>query len=198
MLLISSMFVKSSKTEIDIAARNINTDIKVYVYIVLLGLAVLTVFKIIDYRIVLVITIISELLFDRGIFKNVDWFLLLTFVAFFIFIGNIARIDIIKNAVINIIWGRELIVSVLSSQVISNVPAAVMLSSFTDNYRGLILGTNIGGLGTLIASLASLISFKIYSRQKDCNIKGYIALFTAVNIIFILILLTVFSFYYTI
>lgn len=198
MLLISSMFVKSSKMEIDIEIRNMNTDIKFYIYIVLLVLAILTVFKMIDYRIVLVITIIAELLFDRGVFKNVDWFLLLTFVSFFIFVGNIARIDIIKSTVINIIRGRELIVGVLSSQVISNVPAAVMLSTFTDNYRGLILGTNIGGLGTLIASLASLISFKIYSRKNDSNIKKYIALFTAVNIIFILILLTVFSFYYTI
>jgi Na+/H+ antiporter NhaD/arsenite permease-like protein len=118
--------------------------------------------------------------------------LLLTFVCFFIFVGNLTGIDTVKNFITFLIIKRELFVSVILSQVISNVPAAVLLSSFTKNYHDLIIGTNIGGLGTLIASLASLISFKYYVKSENAKIVRYLLVFSVINVA-ILILLYVFT-----
>ena len=144
-------------------------------------------------------------IFDRGTLKKVDYCLLLTFVSFFIFIGNIQRIPVVATWISNMVTGRELIVSFLCSQVISNVPAAILLSGFTGQYGQLLLGVNIGGLGTLIASLASLISFKYFSKYvsekpKNSGItKGkYMCCFTGMNLLFaaVLLLFAVCSGYY--
>jgi hypothetical protein len=198
LLFIISLYVKPEKIEIQTYKADFQKTKLLYIYFGLAIISLMAVFKVIDYRYVLVITVLIELIFDKKILLNIDWFLLLTFIAFFIFVGNIGQIDLISNTVKNIINGREMIVTLLFSQVISNVPAAVMLSGFTDNYRDLVLGSDIGGLGTLVASLASLISFKIYSQVDNCDIKKYLIVFLAVNIIFIIILLTVFGFCYTI
>lgn len=124
----------------------------------------------------------------------IDRFLLLTFLMFFIFVGNIAAIDSVKTALSQIINGKELIFSVLLSQIISNMPCAAMLSGFTNNYRALIIGVNIGGLGTLVASLASLISYRIYCAEvKDARRGKYILHFSIVSIIFLLILLFIYG-----
>lgn len=117
-----------------------------------------------------------------------DYSLLATFIALFIFIGNLGRIPQFSSFLERIMAGRETLTAVLASQIMSNVPAALLLSGFTDNYRSLIVGTNIGGLGTLIASMASLISFK-YIAKENRNLRGkYLGIFTASNIIFMLIL----------
>lgn len=122
------------------------------------------------------------------VIKGVDYFLLLTFIFLFIFIGNASRIKSVNEFLQKIIIGKELIVSIISSQIISNVPAAILLSKFTTDYKNLLLGVNIGGLGTLIASMASLISYKFYARTKEANAKKYLLVSTVLNVIFLLAL----------
>lgn len=110
-----------------------------------------------------------------------DYALLATFVCFFVFTGNIARIEAVSSFFSQMIRSNEILVPALLSQVISNVPAAVMLSGFTDNGTALLLGVDLGGLGTVIASLASLISFQFYRKAEDSRPVRYLAVFSAVN-----------------
>lgn len=165
-------------------------------YFVLFALCLLTVAYLIPYPVLLIVSIPVLLIWDRTTLKNVDYSLLLTFISFFVFIGNMQRIPSVANMISSLVEGRELIVAFLASQVISNVPAAMLLSGFTDNYKDLLLGVNIGGLGTLIASLASLISYKyftVHARKlpKELGItKGkYMIHFTIMNLLFALVLL---------
>lgn len=165
-------------------------------YFVLFALCLLTVAYIIPYPLLLIVSIPVLLIWDRTTLKNVDYSLLLTFISFFVFIGNMQRIPSVANMISSLVEGRELIVAFLASQIISNVPAAMLLSGFTDNYKDLLLGVNIGGLGTLIASLASLISYKYFvvharTLPKESGItKGkYMIHFTIMNLLFALILL---------
>ncbi len=151
------------------------------VYICLFALSLLTVAHVLDYKILLVTVLTAALLTDRRVFLRVDYSLLITFVFFFVFIGNIGNIGAFYAWMKSVIGGREMAVAILASQCMSNVPAAVLLSGFTDNIKALIVGTNLGGLGTLIASMASLISFK-YIAVYDNKIKGgYFVLFTVIN-----------------
>lgn len=161
---------------------------KAAVYAVMLALCLLTVARVIDYRITLIIVIVLTAITDYRLFAKVDYSLLLTFTTFFIFIGNMGRIPVFNNYMKSIIDGRECITGILSSQVISNVPAALLLSGFTDNIKPLIIGVNLGGLGTLIASMASLISFKLIGRENKSLRGRYLLYFTAVNIVFLVIL----------
>lgn len=124
----------------------------------------------------------------RSILKKVDYSLLLTFIAFFIFVGNLGNIPAVKDFISVFIEGREFISGVFLSQLISNVPAAIMLSNFTENVPPLLLGVNVGGLGTLVASLASLISFKLYIKTSGAKISTYILIFTIYNVITLLLL----------
>lgn len=163
---------------------------KVVIYSALFCVCLLTVAHALDYRIMLLVVIATTAAADYRIFARVDYTLLLTFIAFFVFIGNMGRIPMFSNYINSIINGRECITGILSSQLISNVPAALLLSGFTDNIRPLIVGVNIGGLGTLIASMASLISFKYIGRENK-SVRGRCLLyFTAVNVIFLAVLLT--------
>ena len=133
--------------------------------------------------------IIGALLFyDRRLLLKADFMLLLTFVAFFVFSGNLARIEAVSFALRNLLNGREYLVSLLTSQIISNVPAALLLSGFTGQSHAVLLGVNVGGLGTPIASLASLISMKLYSHSEHSSIGHFLAEFLAVNIALLLIL----------
>ena len=163
---------------------------KVVIYSTLFCVCLLTVAQALDYRIMLLVVIATTAAADYRIFARVDYTLLLTFIAFFVFIGNMGRIPMFSNYINSIINGRECITGILSSQLISNVPAALLLSGFTDNIRPLIVGVNIGGLGTLIASMASLISFKYIGRENKSVRGRYLLYFTAVNVIFLAVLLT--------
>jgi Na+/H+ antiporter NhaD/arsenite permease-like protein len=158
------------------------------VYMLLFALAIAIVFRGIPYWIGLIIIPIALLFLDRKALKMVDYPLLLTFVFFFIFSGNMARIDAVRQVFSWLLSKNTLLVSVASCQVISNVPTAILLSQFTDNYRHLLLGVNIGGVGTLIASLASLITFREYTKQNKGKTGYYIALFSAFNFAFMIIL----------
>ena len=154
-------------------------------YLVLFALDLLAVARVIPYGLALLLTIVGLLVLDRSIFARVDYSLLLTFVGFFIFTGNMGRLpqfaDILRQAV----SGNEVLAGAAASQIISNVPAALLLSGFTENIPDLIVGVNLGGLGTLIASMASLISYKLVTKE-DAGLAGrYFRYFTAVNLCFL-------------
>lgn len=166
--------------------RNSFSKLHIGIYFVLFALALLTVFRVIPYVITVLITIIVILIFDRKVILKVDYSLLFTFVFLFIFIGNLGEIKSISNFLMNIVNGNEVPVGVVSSQVFSNVPAAILLSKFTENAKDLLIGVNLGGLGTLIASMASLISFKFVAKEKIGTGK-YILTFTIVNIVFLIL-----------
>ncbi len=198
LLVVFSLIRKSEKLTLATTENKIenNKPLLTAYYFILFILCLLTVAYLIPYPVLLIISIPVLLLFDRSTLKKVDYCLLLTFVGFFVFIGNLERIPAVAEMISSLVEGRELIVAFLASQVISNVPAAILLSGFTDNYGQLLLGVNIGGLGTLIASLASLISFKYFSNYvpklpKELGItKGkYLIHFTLMNLLFALILL---------
>ena len=157
-------------------------------YLLLFMLSIAIVFRGIPYWIGL--AIIPAVLFfaDRKALKMVDYPLLLTFVFFFVFAGNMARIEPVRNFFSMLLDKSTLIFSVASCQVISNVPSAILLSHFTDNYRELLLGVNIGGVGTLIASLASLITFREYTNRNPDKTGYYMILFTAFNFAFLILL----------
>lgn len=154
------------------------------VYAVLFILAVLCVLRVIPYPVIVAAVIIVVLIADRKVLLKVDYSLLFTFVFLFIFIGNLGNITAVNQFLKNAVSGNEVIAGIVSSQFISNVPAAVLLSGFTDNANALLIGVNIGGLGTLIASMASLISFK-FIQKEDVNTLKYITKFTAFNLLFL-------------
>ena len=159
------------------------------VYLILFVLCILTVARILPYGITLAVVIAAVFCLDRKVLGQVDYGLLLTFVGFFVFIGNMGRIPAFRSFLESIILGNEVLTAVLSSQVISNVPAALLLSGFTENYEALIIGTNLGGLGTLIASMASLISFKYLGKEDKGAKKKYLIYFTLANLTFLAVLL---------
>ncbi len=158
-------------------------------YLILFVLALLTVAKFVPFEITLAVTVVTMLLFDRKLFAKIDYSLLLTFVGFFVFIGNMGRVDAFREMLQSIIHGNEVLTAVVSSQVISNVPAALLLSGFTEDVGALIVGTNLGGLGSLIASMASLISYKYIVKENRCGKGAYFAYFTVANVVFLAILL---------
>ncbi len=148
-----------------------------------------TVFHIIPWPVTLIAVVLVYLAIDRKLLQKVDYGLLVTFVCFFIFTGNLGQLTWLQDTLGRWIMGRELWVAALTSQVISNVPAAVLLSGFTQNGLPLLLGCDIGGLGTLVASLASLISYKAYSRYPAANKKRYLKLFFLLNAVLLVCLL---------
>lgn len=167
----------------------VTADKKLFViYAALFIFCMLTVLNIVHYMIMLIVVFAVVLIFSPKLFKEADYMLLLTFIAFFVFVGNIKQVQLVNSFLGSCVAANEVVVSVAVSQFISNVPAAVLLSGFTDNYAGLIIGTNIGGLGTIIASMASLISYKLYVRTAGSNVGKYMLIFTAVNIIFLAVL----------
>lgn len=195
MLLVWIFLQKGKKSvELDLSdSIHIEEKKKVVINLLSFCVCLLTVGRILDYRITLVIVVILIYLVDKRIFKTVDYTLLFTFVAFFIFVGNLGRLSLFEDFIGHVVQGRECLTGVLSSQIISNVPAALLLSGFTDNYRALIVGVNLGGLGTLIASMASLISFKLVSRRNKHRRGEYMLYFTGMNVLFLVVL---FSEYY--
>ena len=188
------VFVKSEplvlKSEATVPDRK-----KVILYGALFALAIAIVFRGIPYWIGLLIIPPVLMFVDRKALKMVDYPLLLTFVAFFIFSGNVSRIPEVRGVFEFLMNKSTLVFSVLSCQVISNVPSAILLSNFTDNYPALLVGVNIGGAGTLIASLASLITFREYSKHNPGKAGAYIMKFSAFNFGFLIILTAVMMFF---
>ena len=157
-------------------------------YLILFTLSIIMVFRVIPYWIGLPIILVVLLIVDRKALAKVDYPLLLTFVFFFIFAGNMARIEPVRTFFSNLLNINALLFSALSCQVISNVPSAILLSQFTDNYPALLIGVNIGGVGTLISSLASLITFREYCSHNNGKGGKYLGIFSAFNFSFLIIL----------
>ena len=160
-------------------------------YLCLFLLSIIIVFRVIPYWIGLIVIPVVLLFVDHKALKKVDYPLLFTFVFFFIFAGNLARVEPVRTFFSMLLDKSTLLFSVLSCQFISNVPSAILLSQFTANYPELLVGVNIGGVGTLIASLASLITFREYTKNNPGKTGYYVKMFSAFNFGF-LILLTVF------
>ena len=158
------------------------------VYGILFVLCLLTVAHILPYGVTFAIVIGVVFFLDKSVLGKVDYVLLMTFVGFFIFIGNMGRVPAFNALIQQIIVGNEVLTGVVASQFMSNVPAALLLSGFTNQYELLIVGTNMGGLGTIIASMASLISFKYIGKDYK-HLRGkYLAYFTVANILFLVVL----------
>lgn len=162
--------------------------VRLAVYLALFALAIAIVFRGIPYWIGLVIIPAVLLAADRKALLAVDWPLLLTFVFFFIFAGNMSRIGIVRQFLSGLLERNTLVFSVLSCQFISNVPSAILLSQFTENYADLLVGVNIGGVGTLIASLASLITFREYVKHNPGKSGAYVKEFSLFNFSFLILL----------
>jgi len=160
-------------------------------YLVLFVMTIIMVFRLLPYYVILPIVFIAILFADRSALLKVDYFLLLTFAAFFVFSGNMARIPAVSDFFSSLLEKSTLLTSVFSCQVISNVPSAVLLSQFTENYRELLLGVNIGGTGTIIASLASLITLRMYAGYNKGKGGRYVLLYSAFSFGFLAILVAV-------
>lgn len=180
---------KDKKMNLSLDLEDVKIDNKrdVYLFGGLFLIILLSVFHVIDYKVTFLITVIMVLILNKKLFSQVDYSLLITFIGFFIFVGNISTMDVVKNFMEGILNSPKstFLASVLSSQVISNVPATMLLSGFTDHFKELLLGVNIGGMGTLIASLASVISYKIYTSEFGND--NYMKSFTFYNILGLII-----------
>lgn len=180
LLSLCCLLVKNEKMEVRRTEIKELPVKKLIVLSLLFAVCLLTVLRIIPHWLCLCI-VCAGLLIEWRLFTKIDYALLLTFVCFFVFVGNMGRIEAVSDALSTLMEGRELIVSALVSQVISNVPAAVMLSAFTENAHALLQGVNIGGLGTPVASLASLISYQIYARSENAAKGKYMGIFLLIN-----------------
>ncbi|MDE7230101.1 MAG: citrate transporter [Oscillospiraceae bacterium] len=179
------LFLPKLQTEKPSGTAKIQGRSKVIVFVILFAVNMLTILRILDDKILLVIVAAAVLVVDRKLFLKADYSLLLTFVFFFVFVGNLGSIPVLSENLQRVFQGNEVVISVLLSQVISNVPAAILLSGISDNASALIIGTDLGGLGTLIASMASLITYKFYAGTKGSSPKKYILVFTAFNVCYL-------------
>ena len=194
MLIVSICFLKGKGRPLPQSVLNVGdvyaTPVpKILVYAAMFVLALLVVLRIVPFWILCIVVLGAVFFLDRKVLISVDYALLFTFVGFFIFTGNLGRIPQVSQFLTNMIAGREVLTGVLASQVISNVPAALLLSGFTENYSDLIVGVNLGGLGTLIASMASLISYKVLAHDHNEKKGRYFLVFTAMNILYLAVLL---------
>lgn len=189
-LFLAIFFIKNTPVEIVMApAGKVKiTGFSLVSYSILLILCILCVLKYFSPLWLTGIICLYLVIWDRGIYPKIDYSLLATFIGFFIFIGNISQIESFRTALQGIIASHEIPVAILSSQIISNVPTALLLSGFTNQYASLIIGVNLGGLGTLIASMASLISYKQIAREYSDKRVKYLGLFTFANLIMLGIL----------
>ena len=194
LLLVISILLIKNKNEIiciedtDSEAAHNTSVPRVMAYSVLFILALLVVARVLTWYILAAAVLITVLLLEKNVLAKADYALLLTFIGFFIFTGNMGRVESVAHFLAGIVKGRELEAGIITSQCISNVPAALLLSEFTDNIKNLSIGVNIGGLGTLIASMASLISYKLYVNEVPEKKGKYFAVFTVYNIIFLVVL----------
>ncbi len=177
--------------ELNLAAPQVRWD-KVLLYALFLINALLLILRVVNVWITLGVTLILVIIYGRRLLKRVDYHLLLTFTAFFIFTGNLAQMDVLQGITSQFLSGHTSVyfTGLITSQLISNVPAAVLLSTFTDRlyWQALLQGVNVGSMGTIIGSLASLISFKYILKDDRTHLKTYLINYTVVSIIFITVI----------
>ena len=197
LLLLSVAVVCRKKEKIEFEKERLHLRRKTHqknaVYLILFLMSLLVVVRVLPYYVAFIVVFVTVFIMDRQVLKTVDYSLILTFIAFFIFTGNIGEIETIRNVLQEFVNGREVGVGIAASQVISNVPAALLLSGFTRDYAKLLVGVNIGGLGTLIASMASLISYKIYAHHYNEQKGKYFRWFSIANVGYLAVLLVVYG-----
>ena len=195
LLIISIFFLKNKSQSIpgDLPEPPVqgekNRKTGIWIYGILFLIALLVVLRLVPFWILCLVVLVSVFIFDKKVLISIDYALLFTFIGFFILTGNLGNIPSISRFLTEMIVGREVITGVVASQFISNVPAALLLSEFTTNYNSLIIGVNLGGLGTLIASMASLISYKALAHQYNEKKGRYFLVFTLMNFLYLGILL---------
>lgn len=196
LLLVMVLRDKKEPLQPEISCTNITQPKMVLAYSLLLIVILMSVFHLINVEWTFLLTLLFVLITDRSLFKKVDYALLLTFIAFFVFIGNISSIPALTNGMQRILQTEQTtyLAGILSSQIISNVPAAILLSTFTPFVKPLLIGVNIGGLGTLIASLASVISYKLFAQNYPDQTAKYLKVFTLYNVTLLVILTLIFLF----
>ncbi len=191
LLYIGCLFIKNEKLQLQNEEKFEIKKKELVVYAILFVFVILSIFRVVPHLVTLALVILAVLIVDIKRFAHVDYALLATFCVFFVFSGNIARIPAIKEFIAAIVAENTLIAGIVSCQFISNVPTAIFLSKFTENYRDLLVSVNIGSLGIIISSLASLITLKEYLKHQPKNFKKYMGLFTLINTTFLAILIVV-------
>ncbi len=191
LLYICCHFIENKPLKLRKNSKIILHEKNICIYIILFIIVILSIFRIIPYILTLAIVLSVVLITDKKRFKDVDYALIATFCVFFIFSGNIARIATIKNFISEFVVNNTMLAGILSCQFISNVPTAIFLSKFTANYRELLVSVNIGSLGIIISSLASLITLKEFLKHQPKNFWKYLGMFTLFNTLFLSILLLV-------
>lgn len=177
---------KLSVKELKLEEKELQYRNMLPVYAVLFLGSILSVLDLLPYQVLFVATVLVVAAMDRKTLGKVDYSLLLTFVFLFVFTGNVARIPQVQQVLTGLLNGREWEVTLLLSQVISNVPAAILLSGFTENYEAIMVGADLGGLGTLIGSMASLIAYKLYANEAGAQKGRFIGLLFVYSIIFLI------------
>lgn len=191
LLFIACLFIKNEPLTLKNEEKFEIKKKELIIYAILFVFVILSIFRVVPHLITLAIVVLTVLIVDRQRFKHVDYALLATFCVFFVFSGNIARIPAIKELISNIVAENTLIAGIVSCQFISNVPTAIFLSKFTENYSDLLVSVNIGSLGIIISSLASLITLKEYLKHQPKGLKKYMVKFTLVNTAFLAVLIVV-------
>lgn len=188
-LLILSFRLKNEPIQVSINTIPTENRLKTLIWLVLFIIIILSVFSIINFKIAFILTIFSTFILDKKLILEVDYLLLMTFVSFFIFIGNISNISLVNNYMQSCLSSNTstYVASITLSQFISNVPCSILLSKFTGNWKALLLGVNIGGIGTLIASLASVISYKLYIKDYPNEVKQYLLKFAGYSFVSLVI-----------
>ena len=189
-LLVLILKDKKVSLSIDLEKVEIGNKNHIAIFSALFIVILLSVFHLVDYKLTFLLTVIVVSILNKSLFRKVDFSLLITFVGFFIFVGNISTLDSVKTFMEGLLGSGKstFISSIISSQIISNVPATMLLSGFTGYFKELLLGVNIGGMGTLIASLASVISYKIYTSEFNSVNNKYLKLFTFYNILGLIVI----------
>jgi Na+/H+ antiporter NhaD/arsenite permease-like protein len=188
---------KNEKDKLDFELELIKITDKnsMIIYTILFLIVSASILRIVDYRLALFITLLITIFLDRKLIKSIDYYLLATFLCFFIIVGNLSALDVVKDFMSSVLTDRYKVYlsAIFTSQFISNVPSAILLSAFTEQWKPLLLGVNIAGMGTLVASLASVISYKLYI--KDYDTKGYLVKFHQYNFISLILFLIIFIFF---
>ena len=188
LVVIAAFVVKPEKVELPAQENRTLNQTALWLHAAQFAVCLLSVLNVLPKWVCFAVVLVSTFVYDRRLLGEVDYALLFTFVCFFVFVGNLGRIPAISTALGSVLAGREMEMGILCSQVISNVPAALMLSGFTEDAYALMRGVDLGGLGTLVASLASLISFKLYMKTPGAKAGRYLGVFTGMNLAFLAVL----------
>ena len=191
LLIIAGLFIKNEELVLKSDDKIVINKKKLSVYTILFVFVILSIFRVVPHLVTLGIVILTVFSMDRKRLREVDYALLATFCVFFMFSGNIARIPAIKEFIASIVAKNTLVAGIVSCQFISNVPTAIFLSKFTECYRELLVSVNIGSLGIIISSLASLITLKEFLKHQPKNFKKYMGMYTVINTAFLLIMLVI-------